>query len=65
MWVYFGHTLVVTLDDGSTVRGKLGWSWRLGFWRLREPESLDGEVPAPLQGQLLVPVRRVLIVQVM
>lgn len=64
MWLYRGRRVLVTLDDGSAVRGRLGWSWAWGVLRVNEPESLDGDAPVEIPGFVLIPRRRVLIAQV-
>ena len=64
MWIYTGRNVLVTLLDGTAVRGKLGWSWALGMLRVRDPESLDGDEPEALPGFLLVPRTQILIAQV-
>ena len=65
MLVYLGRTVVLSLDDGTAVRGRLGWPWARGCFRLLSPETLDGDKPLQIPGQLIVPRARVLIAQVL
>lgn len=65
MWVYRGHRAIITLTDGSAVRGRIGWSWVSGLLKLREAESLDGDSPTEIPGVLLIPRARILIAQVL
>lgn len=65
MIVYCGRTVIITLDDGSAVRGRLGWPWTRGHLRILAAESLDGDTPQSIPGQLLIPRSRVLIAQVL
>lgn len=65
MLCYIGHKVVITLRDGSAVRGKLGFSWAPGFVKVRSPESLDGDEPQEIPGIILIPRTQVLIAQVL
>lgn len=65
MWVYTGSRVVVTLADGSAVRGKLGWCWAWGMARLCAAESIDGDEPVAIPGALLIPRGQILIAQVL
>lgn len=58
-----GRHVLVSLADGSVVRGITRWSW--GSLRLREVEIATGEEePISAPGLFIVPVTAILMIQV-
>lgn len=64
MWLYRGRRTVVTMADGSAVRGTIAWSWRPGWLRLNEVEDLSGEQAREVPGFVLIPSRSIVVAQV-
>lgn len=65
MWMFRGRRAVVTLTDGSAVRGRVGWSWRRGWLRLNDVEDLSTDTVQEIPGMVLIPSRAMVIVQVL
>jgi hypothetical protein len=64
MFIWPGRQVLVSLSDGSTLSARAAWSWS---WRVLRLKGVmlqsDGE-PVPADGIVLVPVLRIVIVQV-
>lgn len=64
MWLWWGRTAVVTMADGSAVRGRVRWSWMWGWLLLDQVEDMSGEQPREVPGKILIPIRSIVVVQV-
>ena len=72
LWAYLGRDAIVTHTNGATFRGRIGWSWTVGWVKLRNPQVVDGSLAEAahlatnqLLGQLLLPGAHLEAVQVL
>jgi hypothetical protein len=63
MFFWPGRRLLVSLADGSALSGVAAWSWSRKVVRMRGVELL-GDSPTPAEGVVIVPVSKIMIVQV-
>jgi hypothetical protein len=64
MWITPGRLVIVSLMDGSAVRGRVRFGWRPRVLKLVEAEGLTQTGTAPIEGMFLIPARSILTVQV-
>jgi hypothetical protein len=64
MFFWPGKHLLVSLSDGSALSGTALWSWSRKSLRLRDAEFLQSQGPTPADGVVVVPVPKIMIVQV-
>lgn len=59
VWIRPGHTVTVSLSDGTALSGRtlVSWPWNM---RLSEVSVPAGDVP----GTVVIPTRRIITVQV-
>lgn|GEM_PF-1008013 len=56
-------TVLVTLIDGTVVRGVVTRAWRWRVIRLVDVDAMTGQGPVPAAGPVLIPHRSVLLAQ--
>lgn len=59
-----GTTVLLTVIDGTAIRGVVVWSWRWRVVRLVEAYSMSPQGPSLIAGSVLVPHRSILVAQV-
>lgn len=64
MILYIGHQVVITMSDGSAIRGKLRWPTVRGCLRISGAEDLD-RAGQQIPGMVIIPRSRVVIAQVL
>lgn len=58
-----GATVLLTLIDGTAIRGVVVRSWRWRVVRLGEAHNMTPQGPVAAAGSVLVPYRSMLVVQ--
>lgn len=58
-----GSTVLVTITDGTAVRGRVTRSWRWHVVRLLEAYAISPQGQTSIAGSLLIPHRSILVVQ--
>lgn len=64
MFIWPGKHLLVSLADGSALTGVAAWSWSRKTLRLKGVELIADGGNTPADGVVLIPVLKVMIVQV-
>lgn len=65
MGIKLGAHVVLTLSDGSVLRGTRRWSWPWQPLRLVDVEAFMSTGPTPVQGVVLAPRAHIVMVQVL
>lgn len=58
-----GSTVLVTVVDGTVLRGSAAWSWRWRVLRLVDVVTYGPHGPTPVGGAVLLPHRSVVMAQ--
>ena len=58
-----GRTVLVSLTDGTVLRGKVAWSWRWHVVRIVSASALTSQGPIKTAGDALIPWRSIRMAQ--
>lgn len=58
-----GRTVLVSLTDGTVLRGKSAWSWRWHVVRIANAHAMTSQGPIKTAGDALIPWRSILMAQ--
>lgn len=58
-----GRIVLVTLTDGTVIRGRAAWSWRWHVVRVVDAEAVTSLGNIPTAGDVLIPWRSIVLAQ--
>ena len=58
-----GRIVLVTLTDGTVIRGRAAWSWRWHVVRVVDAEAVTSHGDIPTAGDVLIPWRSIVLAQ--
>ena len=58
-----GRTVLVSLTDGTVLRGKVAWSWRWHVVRIVSASAVTNQGNVPTAGDVLIPWRSIALAQ--